>query len=83
MSMIRKTITISSPMEDWIKSRIASGDYANDSEYVRDLIRHDRQRSAVSGEIRAMMERAEASGVSDKTLTEIWFEAEGRASKSG
>lgn len=41
MSTIRKTITLSSQMDRWVKSRIKSGRYANDSEYMRDLIRRD------------------------------------------
>ncbi|MEM9989088.1 MAG: type II toxin-antitoxin system ParD family antitoxin [Pseudomonadota bacterium] len=44
MMMIRKTITMPEPMDDWIKSQIDSGRYGNDSEYVRDLIRKDQER---------------------------------------
>jgi len=43
--MIRKTITMPEPMDDWIKAQIDSGRYGNDSEYVRDLIRKDQERS--------------------------------------
>ena len=36
MSMIKKTITVTDQQEAWIKSRIASGHYGNDSEFIRD-----------------------------------------------
>jgi antitoxin ParD1/3/4 len=42
---IRKTITLSDQQDNWIKGRIASGAYANDSEYVRDLIRRDQEQN--------------------------------------
>ena len=33
----RKTITLTEQQDRWVKARIASGDYSNDSEYFRDL----------------------------------------------
>ncbi len=42
--MQRKTITITDQQDTWVKSVIDSGDYGNDSEYFRDLIRRDQAR---------------------------------------
>ena len=42
--MIRKTISMPDEMGEWIENRIRSGQYNNDSEYFRDLVRHDQQR---------------------------------------
>lgn len=78
MSMTRKTITIPGAMEDWVKSQIASGRYVNDSEYFRDLIRRDQERRGAEAELRQMLERAEASGVSAQTTGDIWSDAEAR-----
>ena len=41
------TMNISLPdiMREWVQSQIKSGLYANNSDYVRDLIRKDRQRT--------------------------------------
>jgi len=39
MGTTRKTITLTDQQDEWIKARIASGDFTNDSEYIRDLIR--------------------------------------------
>ena len=43
MSIIRKTITLPEGLDRWVKTRTAQGDYGNDSEYIRDLIRRDRE----------------------------------------
>ena len=39
MATIRKTITLTEKLDEWIKGQIARGDFTNDSEYLRDLIR--------------------------------------------
>lgn len=41
MSTIRKTITFTEKQDKWIKSRITNGEFTNDSEYLRDLVRRD------------------------------------------
>ena len=71
MLMLRKTITLSEPMEAWIKSQIASGRYASDSEYFRDLIRKDQDKRAAEHQLRAMIQDGLDSGISDKTMVEI------------
>ena len=43
MSMHRKTITLTEQQNGWVKSRIESGQFGNDSEYIRHLIRQDQQ----------------------------------------
>ena len=43
---IRKTITLTDKQDEWIKAQIAGGDYTNDSEYFRDLIRRDQEQNA-------------------------------------
>ena len=76
--MLRKTITITEPMEAWVKAQIEAGRYANDSEYFRDLIRRDQEEKAALGELGRVIDDAEASGISDKTAEQIWQEAEER-----
>lgn len=78
MSMTRKTITITEQMDDWVKGRIKSGKYGNDSEYFRDLIRQDQNKEANLDGLRALLDEGEASGISDRSITEIWDEAEAR-----
>lgn len=45
MSTVRKTITLTSQQDEWIKAQISAGHYTNDSEYVRDLIRKEQERN--------------------------------------
>lgn len=81
--MHRKTITITEEMETWVRDRIASGNYGNDSEYIRDLIRRDHERRTAENRLRVLIEEAEASGISDRSVEEIWNEAEKAALSDG
>jgi antitoxin ParD1/3/4 len=83
MSMTRKTITISEAMETWVKSQIAAGRYANDSEYFRDLIRRDQERRAAEEELGRLIDEARASGVSDKDVPQIMREVEEKMRADG
>jgi len=71
MTMTRKTITISQPMEMWVKSQIKSGRYGNDSEYIRDLIRRDQDRKQAEFDLRAMIEDGLNSGISNKNAEDV------------
>ena len=75
---IRKTITLTDKQDDWINARIASGDYTNDSEYFRDLIRRDQEQNAKFRALKSAIQEGLDSGVSDRTLGEIWAAAEAR-----
>ena len=78
MALVKKSITVTDRQEQWIRAQIASGEYGNDSEYFRDLLRRDQEQN---GQIRALKEAIQEglkSGVSDKTVKEIWAEAEQR-----
>lgn len=62
MGTVRKTITLTDTQDGWIKAQIAAGHYTNDSEYIRDLIRREQERSAEIEVIRAALIAGEASG---------------------
>ncbi len=62
MTTVRKTITLTNKQDDWIKAQIAAGRYTNDSEYIRDLIRREQERSAEVEAIRAALIEGEAGG---------------------
>ena len=76
--MQRKTNTITDQQEKWVESVIESGNYSNDSEFFRDLIRRDQKRQAAERELRRLLDEAEEGGLSDKTPLEIWAAAEAR-----
>ena len=64
------TLNISMPdaMREWIDAQVDGGEYANASDYIRDLIRHDqRERDA----LRLALVAGEKSGRSGRTVTDI------------
>lgn len=60
--MHRKTITLTEQQESWVKGRIATGNFGNDSEYIRDLIRRDQQYQERLTELRNALIQGENSG---------------------
>lgn len=75
----RKTITVTDQQDEWIKARIGAGSYTNDSEYIRDLIRKDQDRHAKIAAMQKLIDEAEESGVSSRSVEDIWAEAIARA----
>jgi len=43
---LSQDITLTDQQDDWIKAQVEGGDYTNDSEYIRDLIRREQERGA-------------------------------------
>jgi antitoxin ParD1/3/4 len=62
MGTVRKTITLTTTQDSWIKAQIDAGHYTNDSEYIRDLIRREQDRTFEAEAIRAALIEGEASG---------------------
>ena len=62
MATVRKTITLTDKQDGWIKAQIEAGHYTNDSEYIRDLIRREQERSVEIEAIRAALIAGETSG---------------------
>ena len=62
MGVVRKTITLTDQQDSWVKALISAGHYTNDSEYIRDLIRREQERSTEIEAIRNALIDGEASG---------------------
>jgi antitoxin ParD1/3/4 len=78
--MATMTVSLPDPMKEWIEEQVKRGDYASTSDYVRDAVRRDRDRrdpnrKLTLDELREIMDEAEAGGVSDKSLDDIFEEA--------
>jgi antitoxin ParD1/3/4 len=78
MGTTRKTITLTDQQDRWIKAQIAAGEYTNDSEYIRDLVRRDQERNAKFRALKDAIQEGLDSGISDKTVRDVWEEAEAR-----
>ena len=82
--MTRLTISMPQQMTAYVEARIAEGRYGNVSEYFRDLVRRDQERRADAiTELRALLARAEASGVGERSMTELIEAARDEARERG
>lgn len=84
MAMIKKSIAISAQQDDWLKSQLQSGNYGNESEIFRDLIRERQAQNKLSEKeiefVRNALIEAEESDFEEISLKEIWARA--RAEKT-
>lgn len=71
-------------MHDWVEEQISAGRYGSVSEYFRDLVRRDQERreSAIR-ELRTILDRAEQSGISERSLPEALEAARQEARQEG
>jgi antitoxin ParD1/3/4 len=82
--MARLTISMPDQMNDWVEAQVSAGRYGNVSEYFRDLVRRDQERRDTAiNELRVSLGRAEASGVSKRSLSEILDAAREEARQKG
>jgi antitoxin ParD1/3/4 len=72
------TMTISLPdrMKEWVEEQVEAGDYASSSDYLRDLVRRDREEKEIKLEhLRNMIDESFASGTSGRSVDEIFADA--------
>jgi antitoxin ParD1/3/4 len=71
------TVSLPGPMKEWIEMQVQDGEYASSSDYVRDLIRRDRERrnEARLEDLRRIVDEGLNGGVSTRTTDEIFAEA--------
>ncbi len=69
--MSELTLTVPPALEDYLRERVAAGDFVDPAEYVRNLIRTDQR--AVT-DLRAAIDEGLASGDDDRTVDQIFAE---------
>ena len=69
--MVKKSITVTDQQEQWIQAQLATGNYASDSELLRDLIRKEQMRTSDVEVIRQELIKAEQSGFSSRSPEDI------------
>jgi len=67
MTLIKKSITVTDIQDEWIKAQISSGNYGNESEVFRDLIRERQAKTEVIDQIRAAIIEGDQSGISQRS----------------
>jgi antitoxin ParD1/3/4 len=69
--MRRQSISFTEPNDEWLKSQIENKEYSSKSELVNDLIRQARNQQHQIDLIRLKLERAEKSGFTTDSKSEI------------
>jgi antitoxin ParD1/3/4 len=82
MGLVRKTITVTEQQEAWIRAQVDGGVYANDSEYIRALIRRDQDARRVELETIKRALRAALEGGA-RSVAEIMEGVESRLRTEG
>ena len=66
--MARIQISVPDEMREWIAAQVVSGEYADISDYIRDLVRYDRREREA---LRLALIEGEQSGVSPLKVSDI------------
>jgi len=69
--MTRQSISFTKPNDDWLKTQIDNQEYSSKSELINDLIRQARKQQAQIDWIRAKLDRADNSGITEDSKNEI------------
>ena len=69
--MKRQSISFTEPNNEWLKSQIESKEYTSITELVNDLIRQARKQQREIDLIRMKIERAEKSGFTSDSKSQI------------
>ncbi|WP_055046181.1 type II toxin-antitoxin system ParD family antitoxin [Devosia sp. A16] len=77
--MATMNISLPDKMKQWVEEQTADGRYANASDYVRDLVRRDQARREAISKLQQVVDDALASGISDKSIEEVFAEARVKA----
>ena len=62
LGMATMNISLPDPMREWVEKKTKSGQYSNNSDYVRDLIRKDQERDNKIKALQAAIDQGLASG---------------------
>ena len=81
--MATMNVSLPDQMKQWVEAQAGTGRYSKASDYVRDLIRRDQERTRVFAEIQALVDEGEASGESKHDMDQILAIARQRAAVAG
>lgn len=73
--MATMNVSLPDAMKDWVEGQAQTGRYSNASDYVRDLIRRDQERADKIAAMQRLIDEAEFSGPSARTVEQIFAEA--------
>lgn len=76
--MATMNISLPDQMKQWVEQQVATGRYANASDYMRDLVRRDELQAQKLAAFQREIDKGMASGISDTPLDEVIAEAKRR-----
>jgi antitoxin ParD1/3/4 len=70
--MATMNISLPDKLKEWIEKQVATGEFSNSSDFVRDVVRKAKERQEVISEIQELLDEGEASGFAayDRKATE-------------
>ena len=69
--MASMSVSLPDRMREFIRARVKSGEYHNESEYIRDLVRRDEERLRNDELLLRDLRAAEKTGISRRRLSDI------------
>lgn len=63
--MATMNVSLPDAMKEWVEAQVETGKYGNSSDYVRDLVRRDQERTQAREKLQQMVDSALASGISN------------------
>lgn len=78
--MATMNVSLPDPMKSWVERQVSTGHYSNASDYVRDLIRQDQEYQDKRETLVKALIAGENSGVSERTVGDIWQDVRARRS---
>lgn len=81
--MIRQSVSLTTPNNDWLNAMIASEEYSSKSEILNDLLRREREKQEKIAHIREALIAGENSGFCEQTPDEIIAEFKAELKKNG
>jgi len=81
--MAQMNVSIPDALKSWAERRVAEGRYSSTSDYVRDLIRRDQERTDAIVELQTAVDAGRASGRSNKAIADVIAEGRKRHGLNG
>lgn len=80
--MATMNISLPDQMKQWVEQQVATGRYANASDYMRDLVRRDEERAQKLAAFQRAIDEGIASGISERSIDEIFADARAKSIKA-
>lgn len=69
--MATMNVSLPDAMKEWVEAQVETGRYGNSSDYVRDLVRRDQERTEARAKLQQMVDNALASGIVEMSRDEL------------